>query len=238
MTDFFLANRPNKDTALKEKALEVDRRLCQEYAAPFAFFRCQDPLSELVSSLLSHRTRNKESGRALAALRNRFPTWEEVRNAVVEDIEAAISAATWPEQKAPRIKAALQFIYDECGQLSLDFLADLPVDEAQSWLRRIPGVGPKTSAATLLFSTLRMPALPVDSHHHRVAQRLNLIPKSIGPGPAHTLLRAQLPENWNAQRLYDNHEALMYHGQRVCHYRKPACEDCVLNDLCPSRGYI
>lgn len=235
MNDRFPSDSPNKDAALNAKALEVDKRLCQAYGAPFPFFRNQDPLSELVSSLLSHRTRNKESGRALAALKQRFPAWDEVRQASVEDIETAISAATWPEQKAPRIKAALQFVHDERGELSLDFLADLPADKAQAWLRRIPGVGPKTSAATLLFSTLRIPALPVDSHHHRVAQRLGLIPTGVGPGPAHILLRAQLPDDWNAQQLYDNHEALMYHGQRVCYYRQPACGRCVLNDICPSK---
>ena len=221
-----------EETALESKALEVDKRLCAEHGAPFPFFRDQDPLSELVGSLLSHRTKNKDSGRALTALKERFPTWDEVRTGEVTDIQKAISAATWPEQKAPRIKAALQFICDERGDLSLEFLKGFGVEEARAWLERIPGVGPKTSAATLVFSTLRMPALPVDSHHHRVAARLGLIPENVGPGPAHKLLRAQLPADWSAQQLYDNHEALMYHGQRVCHYRKPECSRCVLADIC------
>ena len=79
-----------------------------------------------------------------------------------------------------------------------------------------------------------MPALPVDSHHHRVAQRLGLIGKTVDVGPSHPILLAQLPADWSAQDLYDNHEILMLHGQKVCHHRRPACGRCVLVDLCPS----
>jgi endonuclease-3 len=86
----------------------------------------------------------------------------------------------------------------------------------------------------LLFSALRMPALPVDSHHHRVAQRLALIGPSVAVGPSHRILEAQLPLDWSAQQVYDNHEALMLHGQRCCFFRQPACGRCVVLDLCPT----
>ena len=109
----------------------------------------------------------------------------------------------------------------------------MPVIEAREWLEDLPGVGPKTSAAVLLFSNLRRPALPVDSHHHRVAARLGLIPANVSVGPAHALLEAQLPEDWSAQQVYDNHEALMLHGQKVCFPRGPKCGKCVVLDLCP-----
>ena len=79
-----------------------------------------------------------------------------------------------------------------------------------------------------------MPALPVDSHHHRVAQRTGLIGSKVDVGPSHPILRSQLPEDWSAQDLYDNHEILMLHGQQVCHHRGPACGACVLLDLCPT----
>ena len=219
--------------SLKEKVLEVHARLCEAYDCPFEFFRDVDPLTELVGSMLSHRTKNRDSGRALAALKKKYRRWEAVMDAPVEDVTEAIKASTWSEQKAPRIQGALRQIFEERGELSLDFLAELPVDEARGWLERLGGVGPKTSAAVLVFSRLRMPALPVDSHHHRVAQRLELLPKKVGPGPAHAILRAQLPEDWSAQQLYDNHEALMTHGQRCCFYRNPACEQCPVLDLCP-----
>lgn len=220
--------------AVREKALEIHRRLCGEYGCPIAYFHDLDPLSELISSLLSHRTRNADSGRAFKALRARWPDWAAVEAAEVPEIEAVIRGVTWPELKAPRIKAVLAAVRERNGSLDLGFLAGLSVEEARGWLEQIPGIGPKTSAAVLSFSTLRMPALPVDSHHHRVAQRTGLIGKSVDVGPSHPVLRAQLPADWSAQALYDNHEVLMLHGQRVCFHHNPACGRCVLLDLCPT----
>nr|WP_235918982.1 Fe-S cluster assembly protein HesB [Aureimonas psammosilenae] len=222
------------DPGLSEKALLVHRRLCPVYGCPISYFHALDPLSELVSSLLSHRTRNADSGRAFKALRSRYPGWEDVIAAPTAEVEEAIHGVRWPEQKAPRIQSSLRAVKDRTGTLSLDFLAEMSVDAARAWLQEIPGVGPKTSAAVLSFSVLRMPALPVDSHHHRVAQRLGLIGPEVEVGPSHPILRAQLPADWSAQDLYDNHEVLMLHGQKICHHRAPACGACVLADICPS----
>jgi endonuclease-3 len=219
---------------LNEKALEIHHRLCRAYGCPIAYFHALDPLSELVSSLLSHRTRNADSGAAFKALRARFPDWADVAAAPTSEIEAVIARATWPEQKAPRIQSILRAIQTERRTLSLDFLAELPVEDARAWLERLPGVGPKTSAAVLSFSMLRRAALPVDSHHHRVAARTGLIPSNLPVGPSHRVLAAQLPPDWDAQQVYDNHEVLMLHGQRCCFYRKPACGRCPLTDLCPT----
>jgi len=219
---------------LSKKALEIHHRLCRAYGCPIAYFHTLDPLSELVSSLLSHRTRNADSGAAFKALRERFPDWAGVAAAPTAAVEAAIARVTWPEQKAPRIQAILRAIQAERGALSLDFLAELSVDDARAWLERLPGVGPKTSAAVLSFSTLRRPALPVDSHHHRVAARTGLIPSGLAVGPSHRVLSAQLPPDWDAQQVYDNHEVLMLHGQRCCFFRSPACARCPLLDLCPT----
>lgn len=219
---------------LRVKALLVHDRLCKEYGAPIPFFHDLDPLSELISSLLSHRTRNADSGRAFKALVARFPNWTAVRDAPTAEVQEAVSPCTWPEQKAPRIQEVLRRIGERRdGVLSLDFLAAMPVPEARDWLEELPGVGPKTSAAVLLFSRLRMPALPVDSHHHRVATRLGLIPKGMDVGASHAVLEAQLPGGWSAQQVYDNHEALMLHGQRCCFFQKPACERCPVLDVCP-----
>ena len=223
---------PPSDT-LRARALLVHDRLCEEYGAPIPFFHDLDPLSELVSSLLSHRTRNADSGRAFKQLRAKFADWPSVRDAPTADVEAAIAPCTWPEQKAPRLQAILRAITEQRGELSLDFLAEMPVIEAREWLEDLPGIGPKTSAAVLLFSNLRRPALPVDSHHHRVAARLALIPANVAVGPAHALLEAQLPPDWSAQQVYDNHEVLMLHGQKVCFPRGPKCGKCVVLDLCP-----
>jgi endonuclease-3 len=226
---------PNSSAAeLQQKVLLIHDRLCAEYGCPIPFFHDLDPLSELISALLSHRTRNADSGRAFQQLTTRFTTWEAVRDAPTEAVQQAIAPCTWPEQKAPRIQQVLRLISDRRnGELTLDFLSELSVTEARAWLEALPGVGPKTSAAVLLFSRLRQPALPVDSHHHRVAVRLGLIPANTAVGPAHALLEAQLPADWSAQQVYDNHEVLMLHGQRCCYYRNPNCDRCSVLDLCP-----
>ncbi len=220
--------------ARQQKALLVHDRLCMVYGCPIPYsHRNLDPMSELVSALLSHRTKNKASGLAFRQLRDRYPTWEAVRDAPVEDIQAAIAPCTYPELKAPRLQQVLRLLTGRLnGNLSLEFLGDLPVPEARAWLESLPGVGPKTSAAVISFSTLRGIALPVDSHHHRVAIRLGLIPASTAVGPAHALLEAQLPPEWAAQQVYDNHQVLMRHGQQCCFYRQPACDRCPVLDLC------
>jgi endonuclease III len=225
---------PDNDLPVAAKLLEAHKRLCAAYGCPVAYFHSLDPLSELVSSLLSHRTRNADSGRAFRSLRAAFPTWPEVRDAPTAAVQEAIKASTWPEQKAPRIQAILRTITEKHGSLSLDFLADMSVKEARAWLESISGIGPKTSAAVLIFSTLRMPAMPVDSHHYRVAMRLGIIPPSVSVGKSHAVLEEMLPKDWDAQQIYDHHEVMMFHGQRCCYFAKPACERCPLLDLCPT----
>lgn len=228
---------PQTDEAtasIAARAIEVHHRLCKEYGCPLHYFHDLDPLDELVSSMLSHRTLNKDSARAFHTLRERFASWEAVRDAPMQDVEQAITAATWPEQKAPRIQQVLREITERNnGNLSLDFLRDWPVEQARAWLEELNGVGPKTSAAVISFSALRGKALPVDSHHHRVAARLGLIPEGMPVGPAHRILEAQLPADWDSQQVYDNHQALMRHGKKVCTWRAPQCGRCVVLDLCP-----
>ena len=224
---------PNVILPPAEKALLVHDCLCTEYGCPIAYFHELDPLSELISSLLSHRTKNADSHRAFQNLQARFPDWAAVRDAMAADVEAAIAPCTWPEQKAPRLQGILRRIGEERGELSLDFLAGLSVPEARAWLERLPGVGPKTSAAVLAFSRLHRRALPVDSHHHRVAIRLGLIPANVSVGPSHALLEALLPPDWTPQQVYDNHEVMMLHGQRCCFFSNPACGRCVVREVCP-----
>ena len=221
-------------TDIELKLLEVHARLCEVYGCSIPHFHNLDPLDELVSSLLSHRTKNADSARAFAQLRARFATWQDVLNADVSQIETAIAPATWPEQKAPRLQEILRQIQEKRGELSLDFIENLSVTQARAWLEELPGVGPKTSAAVLCFSRLHRRALPVDSHHHRVAIRLGIIPAKLAVGPSHAVLEAMLPPDWDAQQVYDNHEVLMLHGQQICHHFNPQCNKCVLLDLCPT----
>jgi endonuclease III len=215
--------------------LEVHHRLAEVYGSGIKYFHDLDPLSELVSSLLSHRTKNSKSAQAYRNLVNTFGSWEAVRDAPTDEVQEAIRPCTWPEQKAPRLQEVLRKVTElNGGRLSLDFLESMEVTPARLWLEELPGVGPKTSAAVLSFSTLRAKALPVDSHHFRVAVRLGIIDKKIGEGKANYVLESMLPGYFTAQDVYDNHQLMMKHGQKVCFHYHPNCEGCVLLDICPT----
>ncbi len=213
--------------ALAAKALEVTRRVTARHGP--ARFSSRDPLSMLVNIILSHRTKKEENAAAYRALRERFGSWEGVRDAPLPEVEAAVAPANWPELKAPRIQALLRRISAERGELSLDFLCDLPVAEGAAWLGRLEGVGPKTIACVLLFSC-RKPILPVDTHVHRTSIRLGLIGPKVSAEAAHPLLQALLPDD--AQTIYNFHWGLLRHGQYPCVWGTPRCRDCFLTDLC------
>jgi len=199
--------------------------LLQAYGAP-ARPRL-DPLSELVSTILSQNTSDVNRDRAFERLRERFPTWEAVRDARARDIVQAIRSAGLSQQKAPRIQEALRTITRERGKLSLDFLAAMPVEEAKTWLTHLNGVGPKTAAIILLFS-LDRPAFPVDTHIHRVTRRLGLLDPKVSAEKAHAILEALVPD----KLYYPFHVNLIRHGREVCQARRPRCEVCSLRRSC------
>jgi endonuclease III len=213
--------------ALSAKALEVTRRLTEFYGElPFS---SKDPMSQLVDIILSHRTRDEQTAAAYDNLLKRFGSWEAVRDAPTSEVEAVIENVNWPEAKAPRLQALMRRITEERGELNLDFLRDLPVEEGAAWLRRLGGVGPKTAACVLLFSCQK-PILPVDVHVHRVSIRLGLIGKKVTAENAHALLQALLPQD--ARSIYNFHKALLRHGQRICVFERPRCNKCPITDLC------
>ncbi len=213
--------------ALSAKALEVTRRLTELYGV--AEWSKKDPLSMLVDIILSHRTRDEQTEAAYDNLLKRFGSWEAMRDAPTSEVQEAINNVNWPEAKAPRLQALMRRITEERGELNLDFLRDIPVEEGAAWLDRLEGVGPKTTAAVLLFSS-RKPILPVDTHVWRVSIRLGLIGKKVTADNAHKLLQALLPND--AQTIYNFHKALLRHGQRICVFERPRCNKCVLTDLC------
>jgi len=208
-------------------AAEVSRLLAQEYGA-LKWDLPQDPLSELILTLLSQNTSGQNTRRAFSSLRERFESWEAVAEASVEDIAQAIKGGGLAQVKAARIKAILETVRKERGGLDLSFLAELPLPEAKAWLRKLPGVGPKTVACVLLFS-LGRPVLPVDTHVYRVSRRLGLISAKVSPERAQEELERQLPPE-EFERFHLN---LIEHGRRVCRARRPRCEVCILRQECP-----
>ncbi len=209
-----------------ECALEVHRRLLALYGQPT--WRAPLPiLDELISTILSQNTNDINRDRAFTQLKNRFKTWEEVRDAEPAEVIAAIRSAGLANQKGSRIQSILRAITQERGSLDVDFLKEMTTDEARAWLNKFTGVGPKTTSIVLLFS-LNQPAFPVDTHIHRVTGRIGLRPEKMSREQAHAYL-AQVfpPETYAAAHLN-----IIRLGREICHPRKPECERCVLNTLC------
>ena len=206
----------------------IINRLTRE--APLTPWRAtNDPVTELLLTLLSQNTSDTNSGRAFQQLLKRYPVWDSVLEAPVEELEETIRPGGLARTKAPRMQALLTMLRERLGSdWDASRLEDMPIDEAKTWLTELPGVGPKTAACVLLFS-LGRPALPVDTHVHRVAIRLGLIGPRVAAVPAHDMLEAQLPSD----KYYDFHVTLIRHGRRVCHKQRPKCAECVLLDRCP-----
>ena len=214
-------------TEAHKKVTEVCRRLRKVYGPvePPA----QGPvLDELIAAILSQNTSDANSGAAFEELRRRFTDWDAVRRASAATIARAIRKAGLSRQKAPRIKAILQTIHRQRGELSLDFLLDSSTAEAVDCLSRFPGVGPKTVACVLLFAC-RKPVLPVDTHVHRVSRRLGLIGPRTDAAKAHE----ELARLVSPRRVLEFHVGLIRHGRTLCLARNPKCGNCPLLDLCP-----
>ena len=185
------------------------------------------PVDELVSTILSQSTSDTNRDKGFYALKDRYPEWESVMNAPIEEIRDTIRPAGLANQKAPRIQAALRRIEEERGELSLDFLNDMSLEEALEWLTSLHGVGRKTASIVLLFSFGR-PAFPVDTHVHRVTGRLGLIGPKVTADKAHQIL-----ENMgDPDTYYAFHLNLIRHGRQICSARKPNCAQCPLNEHC------
>jgi endonuclease-3 len=189
------------------------------------------PLAELVLTVLSQSTNDRNRDVAFLRLRDRFYAWEDVRDAPVEAVEEAIRPGGISKVKSVRIQAILRAITDTspAGDLSLDWLVELPVPEAQTYLCALPGVGRKTAACVLLFS-FGMRDVPVDTHVSRVGMRLAL----LRPGASFDDLHDQMVAATPPGQELELHLNLLRHGRRTCHARVPDCAGCALRRMCPS----
>jgi endonuclease-3 len=186
------------------------------------------PIAELILTVLSQSTNDRNRDVAYLALRERFPDWKAVRDAPVDELEAAIRPGGISKVKSARIKSILAAIAPE-GEPSLDWLAEVSVPEAQRYLTGLPGVGRKTAACVLLFA-LGMRDVPVDTHVSRVGSRLALFRPGAPFEELHDTMLAITPPG---QEL-EFHINLLRHGRRTCHARRPECRGCALQRMCPS----
>lgn len=208
----------------------IVRRLEKAYG-PRPWRKHASGVEGLVQTILSQNTSDKNSVAALRALRRRFANWDEVIEARTAAVASAIRSGGLARIKAPRIQAALRAVRAKTGRLSLASLARWPMEEAKAFLQSLDGIGPKTASCVLMFCCQR-PALPVDTHVHRVARRLGLIEQRCTPERAHDVLGLQCPP----KLVYPFHVLMVEHGRRVCRARSPLCGECVLADRCPSRA--
>ncbi|PJF44205.1 MAG: hypothetical protein CUN55_05175 [Phototrophicales bacterium] len=210
----------------KEKYQAIAKILSEKYGYP-TWRQHLPPVDELVSTILSQSTTDANRDRGFYALKAKYADWESVRDAPLEEIVEVIRPAGLANQKGPRIQEALRYISEQVGEISLDFLKDMPIEEAKQWLTKINGIGPKTAAIILLFS-FNMPAFPVDTHVHRVTKRLGLIDSKTNADKAHTILEAIVPP----EDYYAVHLNFIQHGREICKARNPLCQQCPLTVYC------
>jgi endonuclease-3 len=198
----------------------------------------RDPVSQLVNSLISAKTRDAVSSAAFERLRRRYPTWDGLRRADPGTVEAIIRPVRYAERKAVHLPLALARIATLSGSLDLDFLADWDDEMAMQWLRGLPGVGSKVAAAVLNFSTLRGRALAVDTHLLRIGERLGLLAPGTDYEDGHDAYMRLVPDDWDADDLYEFHWLLKYLGQALCAHEVPNCSPCPLAALCRHRAAL
>ena len=190
--------------------------------------RRYDPVSELVTTILSHSTTDVNQDRAFAELRRRFPTWEEVREAPTAEVIDAVKVAGMASQKGPRVRRALEIVAEDGRGDDLEWLAEVTLEEALDFLVAIPGVGPKTAGCVLCFCFNRH-ILPVDTHVHRIALRTHMVPPKTDPITTQEKLTRAVPEG----QAFSAHMRMIAHGRTICDARSPRCEQCPVLELCP-----
>lgn len=186
-----------------------------------------EPLDELIFTVLSQNTNDRNRDRAWRNLKKRFTNYESILSSPQEVLEETIRVAGLAEQKSNTIIGILKKLNTDYNGLSLKFLRDYKTDEARRFLLSFKGVGPKTAACVLLFS-LKKPAFPVDTHIFRVTKRLGIIPERLTPEKAGLFLETTITKS----KFVSFHINLIRHGRAICHPQKPECKKCILQKYC------
>ena len=187
------------------------------------------PLGSLILTILSQSTNDNNRDVAYARLKERFPDWESVMRASAADIIEAIRPAGLGNQKGQRIKDVLTWIYNTYGSFDLDFICDMEPQQVINTFTKLKGVGLKTISVVLMF-TCGVDIFPVDTHVHRICQRLGLVPDNANAEKTHLLMQPQVPDG----KSYSLHMNFLRLGRTICKAQKPRCFECPLADLCPS----
>ncbi len=205
---------------------DVHRILRREFG-PLQFKPGGNPLDELIATILSQNTTDKNSQRAYRSLRRAFPRWDNALRATPAAIATAIRQGGLANVKARAIRNVLALILKREGRLSLRRLGGMENREALDYLRSLPGVGIKTASCVLLFS-LGRPVMPVDTHVFRVTRRLGWLNRRVSIRDAGRALEGLIP----ARLILPVHFYLVWHGRRTCKAQRPRCRSCPIIRHC------
>jgi endonuclease-3 len=217
------------DMADPRRVRRIRDRLRELYGIPAAPPHGQG-LDELILTVLSQSTNDRNRDVAFLRLRRRFGTWAEVRDAPLAAVEEAIRPGGISKVKSQRIQAILRELPPD---LDIGWLRDATVEQGRDFLCALPGVGRKTAACVLLFAYGKRD-VPVDTHVSRVGTRLGLFREGAPFEEMHDEMLAITPRG---QEL-ELHVNLLRHGRRTCHARRPACGECALLRMCPTGYYL
>ncbi|MFZ5516529.1 MAG: endonuclease III domain-containing protein [Candidatus Zhuqueibacterota bacterium] len=211
---------------LRDLAIDIVTALEKKFGIP-GRDAPMDPLSNLILTVLSQSTNDKNRDTAYSRLKEKFPTWEGVMTADAKEVEEAIRPGGLARQKSQRIQEILTWIKGEYGGFSLDGLCGMNPDEAIEKFCQLKGVGVKTISVVLLFSC-QVDIFPVDTHVHRICQRVGLVPAGTSAEKTFWMMRPLVPGG----KSYSLHLNLLALGRTICLARKPRCEACPLSALC------
>ena len=210
----------------EEKIREINQRLKEYYGEPERPTELTG-IEYLVETILSQNTNDINRDKAFKNLQEKYDSWEKVENLDRDELIDTIRVAGLGPTKAERIQESLRIVREDQEVYSLEFINDMSIEDGKAWLTEIPGIGPKTAAIILCFH-FGKPVMPVDTHVHRISQRLGLVPEGVSRTKSHDLLEERVPNDIK----YEFHRLLIDHGRKHCKAQHATCCEGPLADLC------
>ena len=213
-----------------KEILDELERLYGNETRPASDFCYEEPLDDLILTILSQNTNDKLRDKAFANMKARYSSWEEVEvaHADIEELKDVLRIAGMSGTKPPRIQQILAAVKDKFGVYSIKELRGWTQPDVRAYLTSLPGVGPKTSAIVECFD-LDLPGFPVDTHITRLSKRFGWAAEKLPPDKIQEILEAELPK----ERFRGGHLNFLEHGRGICNARKPRCGECTMIRWCP-----